>query len=58
MTGELLSLPGVRLYHEVRGDGPVLLLIPGGNGDAGTFGRLVPALAAALDSALNAAVTG
>ena len=33
------------LYHEVNGNGPVLLLIPGGNGDAGFYAPLVKALA-------------
>ena len=33
------------LYHEVKGNGPVLLLIPGGNGDAGFYAPLVKALA-------------
>jgi pimeloyl-ACP methyl ester carboxylesterase len=32
------------LYTEVRGSGPPLLLIPGGNGDAATFGALQPYL--------------
>jgi pimeloyl-ACP methyl ester carboxylesterase len=33
------------LYHEVRGSGPVMLLIPGGNGDAGFYEPLAKALA-------------
>jgi pimeloyl-ACP methyl ester carboxylesterase len=28
------------IYHESRGEGPLLLLIPGGNGDAGPYGLL------------------
>src|SRR5437764_4825905 len=33
------------LYSEVHGSGPVLLLIPGGNGDAGGYQPLTQALA-------------
>jgi len=33
----MLKLPGASLYYEVRGTGPVLLLIPGGPTDAGSF---------------------
>jgi pimeloyl-ACP methyl ester carboxylesterase len=33
------------LYHEVRGSGPTLLLIPGGNGDAGFYEPFAKALA-------------
>ena len=32
------------LYSEVRGAGPVLLLIPGGNGDAGFYEPFAKAL--------------
>jgi pimeloyl-ACP methyl ester carboxylesterase len=32
-----LTVPGATLHVEVHGDGPALLLIPGGAGDAGTF---------------------
>lgn len=32
-----LRVPGATLYYEIRGTGPVLLMIPGGGGDAGTF---------------------
>lgn len=34
MRSDSLRVPGATLYHEVRGKGPVLLLIPGGGGDA------------------------
>jgi acetyltransferase/esterase len=44
-TTGTLEVPGARLYHEVCGAGPVLLLIPGGNGDAGPYARLATALA-------------
>ncbi len=33
------------IYYEVRGTGPVLLMIPGGNGDAGPYERVAEALA-------------
>ncbi|QIN84674.1 alpha/beta fold hydrolase [Rubrobacter tropicus] len=32
-----LKVPGATLYYEVRGAGPVLLMIPGGPADAGGF---------------------
>ncbi|MFI9237432.1 alpha/beta fold hydrolase [Streptomyces sp. NPDC053079] len=41
-----LAVPGASLYFEVRGSGPLLLLIPGGNSDAAVFERLAAALAA------------
>ncbi|MFD0382741.1 alpha/beta fold hydrolase [Streptomyces stramineus] len=41
-----LAVPGARLYFEVRGSGPLLLLIPGGNSDAAVFEGLAVALAA------------
>ena len=40
-----LNLPGVHLYYEVHGTGPVLLLIPGGPTDTGIFAGLAAALA-------------
>lgn len=40
-----LEVPGARLYYETRGTGPVLLLIPGANGDANAFPRLADLLA-------------
>ena len=33
----MFDVPGARLHTEVRGDGPVLLLIHGGNGDSATY---------------------
>jgi len=42
---EMLTVPGARLYYEVRGSGPVLLLIPGGPADAGIFAGLAGVLA-------------
>ncbi len=37
---ETLDVPGASLYYEVRGSGPVLLLMPGGPADATTFRRM------------------
>ncbi|NYI07308.1 alpha/beta fold hydrolase [Allostreptomyces psammosilenae] len=40
-----LEVPGARLHYEVRGAGPPLLLIPGGNSDGVIFERLAAVLA-------------
>lgn len=40
-----LEVPGARLYYEVRGTGPLLLMIPGGALDAGVFAALAEYLA-------------
>ncbi|MEU8531337.1 alpha/beta fold hydrolase [Streptomyces sp. NPDC048629] len=40
-----LTVPGATLHYEVRGSGPVLLLIPGGAGDAGLYAGMAPGLA-------------
>src|SRR6202011_4732026 len=45
MTAERLAVPGASLYYEVRGSGPVLLMMPGGPADAGVFRRIAEALA-------------
>jgi pimeloyl-ACP methyl ester carboxylesterase len=37
MKTATLSVPGASLYYEVRGSGPVLLMIPGGPADASAF---------------------
>ena len=37
VTAHYLTVPGARLYYEVSGLGPVLLLIPGGMADAAGF---------------------
>ena len=37
---ETLDVPGATLYYEVRGRGPVLLMMPGGPADATTFRRI------------------
>jgi pimeloyl-ACP methyl ester carboxylesterase len=42
---DTLKVSGATLYYEVRGSGPVLLLIPGGNGDASPYAPLATALA-------------
>lgn len=42
---ETLEVPGARLYYEVRGAGPVLLMMPGGPADATTFRRIESELA-------------
>jgi pimeloyl-ACP methyl ester carboxylesterase len=38
---ETLKVPGASLYYEVRGSGPVLLMMPGGPADAGAFNAIV-----------------
>jgi pimeloyl-ACP methyl ester carboxylesterase len=40
-----MKVPGATLYYERRGDGPVLVMIPGGPTDAGAFVPLANALA-------------
>src|SRR6266550_456509 len=35
-----LQVPGASLYYEVRGSGPVLLMMPGGPADATTFRQI------------------
>jgi len=37
VTTETLKVPGASLYYEVRGSGPVLLMMPGGPADAAAF---------------------
>lgn len=41
----LLDVPGATLYYKVRGDGPVLLMLPGGDGDADATDALADRLA-------------
>jgi pimeloyl-ACP methyl ester carboxylesterase len=41
---DYLKVPGASLYYEIRGSGPVLLMIPGGPTDATTFAGLAPRL--------------
>jgi pimeloyl-ACP methyl ester carboxylesterase len=45
MKTETLQVPGASLYYEVRGSGPVLLMIPGGPMDADGFKDLADRLA-------------
>ncbi|MFJ8692173.1 alpha/beta fold hydrolase [Streptomyces roseolilacinus] len=45
-TSGTLVVPGARLHFEERGEGPLLLLVAGGNSDAAVFKRLAAALAA------------
>ncbi|UNO43618.1 alpha/beta hydrolase [Streptomyces sp. MST-110588] len=44
-TTGTLKVPGATLYYEKRGSGPVLLLIPGGAGDAGLYKAMAADLA-------------
>lgn len=44
-TKDTLEVPGASLYYEVRGAGPVLLMMPGGPADATTFRRIENELA-------------
>src|SRR4051794_22504232 len=45
MVSEFVTVPGARLYTERAGNGPPLLLISGGGGDAGMYEDVVPLLA-------------
>jgi hypothetical protein len=38
----LIDVSTAKLYHEVRGSGPALLLISGRGGDAGQWMRVAP----------------
>src|SRR5437667_10881888 len=40
-----LNVPGATLYYEVRGSGPVLLMMPGGPADARAFRNIAEPLA-------------
>jgi pimeloyl-ACP methyl ester carboxylesterase len=42
---ETLKVPGANLYYEVRGSGPVLLMMPGGPADATAFRKIAGQLA-------------
>ena len=46
MHSETLDVPGARIYYEVRGSGPVLLMMPGGPADGGIFHAIADDLAA------------
>jgi pimeloyl-ACP methyl ester carboxylesterase len=43
--GGRLEVPGTSIHYEVRGEGPVLLIIPGGPQDAGVFTEVARLLA-------------
>lgn len=45
-TSGTLAVPGARLHFEERGEGPLLLLVAGGNSDAAVFKRLAASLSA------------
>src|SRR5215471_2389962 len=45
IKSETLKVPGGDLYYEVRGSGPVLLMMPGGPADATTFRKIEDRLA-------------
>lgn len=45
VTSGMLEVPGGALYYEMRGDGPPLLLVPTGNGDAAQYAPLARVLA-------------
>ena len=45
MRVERVTVPGAVLHTESAGDGPALLLISGGGGDAGMYEQVVPTLA-------------
>jgi hypothetical protein len=40
MVDAMPDVPGARIYSEARGSGPILLLLPGGDGDADAFDAL------------------
>lgn len=40
-----LDVPGAQLYYEIRGSGPLMLMIPGAGGDADAFGAVAEHLA-------------
>jgi pimeloyl-ACP methyl ester carboxylesterase len=44
-ASDVLKVPGASLYHEVSGQGPVLVFIAGGSTDAGVFGVVAAMLA-------------
>jgi pimeloyl-ACP methyl ester carboxylesterase len=45
MQYRTMQVPGGHVYHEVRGTGPVLLMMPGGPADATTFRKIEDTLA-------------
>ncbi|GAA4623658.1 alpha/beta hydrolase [Actinoallomurus vinaceus] len=43
---DIVDVPGAKLYYDIRGSGPLLLLIPGASGDARPFTALAEHLTA------------
>jgi pimeloyl-ACP methyl ester carboxylesterase len=41
----ILTIPGARLYYEIQGSGPLMLMIPGASGEAGVFKKVTEHLA-------------
>jgi pimeloyl-ACP methyl ester carboxylesterase len=44
LVGETVKVNGTEIYHEIRGQGPALLCVPGATGDAETFMRVAECL--------------
>ncbi len=42
----ILEVPGARLYYETHGSGPLMLMVPGANGEADIFKMVTQHLAA------------
>jgi len=42
----VLEAPGARLYYELRGAGPLLVLVPGASGEANSYRNLADELSA------------
>lgn len=45
LKSSTLKVPGAKIYYEMQGSGPLLLIIPGGAQDAGVFAELSQRLA-------------
>ncbi len=45
MRSDTFHVPGASIYHEIRGAGPVLLVLPGGGGDANGADEMADLLA-------------
>ncbi|WP_067683262.1 alpha/beta fold hydrolase [Nocardia miyunensis] len=45
MKSDTFPVPGATIYHEIRGAGPVLLMLPGGGGDANGADEMAEILA-------------
>lgn len=45
VRSDFLRVPGATIYHEIRGAGPLLVLVPGGGGDAQAGAGAAEALA-------------